>query len=288
MKLRVMTAADIPAGMRLKDLAGWNQTASDWQRFLDASPHGCFVAEVDGRVSGTVTTIVHGGRVAWIGMVLVDPDVRGRGIGTELLGRAIEHLEELRVPALKLDATPQGRPLYAKLGFVDEYEIERWVLRRDPATGGAAESGPRMIGGRGGDSQVVDQIMELDLQVFGADRSALLRSLELDAPVFALVLRRDDAVQGYALGRRGSRADHLGPWVARDEATARALGGGFLRRSTAPTIFVDCLKSNRFAVETVRSFGFEFSRPLMRMVRGTNLHPGLPELVAGILGPEFG
>ena len=57
MRLRVMTSADIPAGMRLKERAGWNQTAADWRRFLERSPEGCFVAEVGAQVCGTVTTI---------------------------------------------------------------------------------------------------------------------------------------------------------------------------------------------------------------------------------------
>src|SRR5947208_12550472 len=138
--LRLMTEADIPAGMRLKELAGWNQTPSDWERFLRASPAGCFVAELDGRVCGTATTIVYEGRFAWIGMVLVDPEYRSRGIGTRLLGQAIEHLDAARVPTLKLDATPQGRPIYAKLGFVSEYEVERWALERRPDLAGAGGS----------------------------------------------------------------------------------------------------------------------------------------------------
>ena len=33
---------------------------------------------------------------------------------------------------MKLDATPQGRVLYEKLGFVSEYDIERWMLKREP------------------------------------------------------------------------------------------------------------------------------------------------------------
>ena len=28
--IRVMTPADIPAGMRLNEIAGWNQTFEDW------------------------------------------------------------------------------------------------------------------------------------------------------------------------------------------------------------------------------------------------------------------
>src|SRR5437867_3450463 len=137
---RLMTEADIPAGMRLKELAGWNQTPSDWERFLRGSPAGCFVAELDGRVCGTATTIVYEGRFAWIGMVLVDPECRGRGIGTRLLAKAIEHLDAVGVSTLKLDATPQGRPIYAKLGFVSEYEVERWTLERQPGLAGAGGS----------------------------------------------------------------------------------------------------------------------------------------------------
>src|SRR5438552_14164760 len=139
---RLTNEADIPAGMRLKEVAGWNVTPSDWERFLRARPAGGCVAELDGRVCGTATTIGYEGRFAWIGMVLVDPESRGRGIGTRLLARAIEHLDALGVPTLKLDATPQGEPIYAKLGFVSEYEIERWALDRRPGSDGLREQNP--------------------------------------------------------------------------------------------------------------------------------------------------
>jgi GNAT superfamily N-acetyltransferase len=287
MNLRLMTGADVPAAMRLKDLAGWNQTPSDWARFLEASPAGCFVAEVDGRVCGTATTIVYQGRFAWIGMVLVDPEVRGRGIGTRLLEQTIEHLDALRVPTLKLDATPQGKPIYSRLGFRSEYEIERWVLKReaphqDPAAGEAR--GATCVAEQPG----LGEIIELDLRVFGADRSGLLRSLDRETPAFTLAAGSRGELRGYGLGRRGSRADHLGPWVARDEATAAALLAEFLKRSGRDTVFVDCLKSSAFASTSARAMGFEFSRPLTRMVRGPNPYPGAPDLVAAILGPEFG
>lgn len=112
MYLRMMTKLDIPSGMRLKEIAGWNQTVQDWERFLTASPGGCFVAEFDGKVCGTATTISYEERFAWVGMVLVDPEFRGRGVGTKLLVRAIEHLDAGKISTIKLDATPLGKPLY--------------------------------------------------------------------------------------------------------------------------------------------------------------------------------
>lgn len=278
MNFRLMTMADVGAGMRLKDLAGWNQTSVDWERFLSASPDGCFVAEAEGRVVGTVTTIVYQGRFAWIGMVLVDPEFRGRGIGTRLLNRAIEDLDSRRIPTLKLDATPQGKPIYEKLGFVSEYEIERWTLDR-PARGTTAQALR---------SPTLDDLLELDSEVFGADRSALLRTLVSAAPDFTLAVREGEALAGYAFGRRGSVADHLGPWTAQQESAVRELLEEFLARSSRDKVFVDCLKSNPFAKTLLQARGFEFSRPLTRMYRGPNNHPGRPEWLCAVLGPEFG
>jgi GNAT superfamily N-acetyltransferase len=274
-----MTPADIAAGMRLKDIAGWNQTGTDWERFLRTSPEGCFVAEVDGKVVGTATTIVYGGRLAWIGMVLVDPDYRGRGIGTELLERTVEYLDARRVPTMKLDATPQGKSIYARLGFVAEYEIERWELCRPSgsATAPAASAAVEL-----------EEILRVDRDIFGADRSELLRSLDREAPAFTLATHVPGRLTGYALGRRGSRADQLGPWMARDEASARELLEEFLRRSGRETVFVDCLRENPFARRVLCQHGFQFTRPLTRMYRGPNTHPGRPELLCAALGPEFG
>jgi hypothetical protein len=39
-----MNLDDIPAAMRLKGDAGWNQTEADWRPLITASPDGCFVA----------------------------------------------------------------------------------------------------------------------------------------------------------------------------------------------------------------------------------------------------
>lgn len=279
MNIRLLTRSDIPAGMRLKDLADWNQTPVDWERFLHASPVGCFAAEEDGSLVGTSATIVYEGRIAWIGMVLVDPAFRGRGIGTRLLEEAIRHLDEIGVPTQKLDATPQGKPIYEKLDFVTEYELERWVLRREPAvTPALSLSGVPDL----------DKIIETDREVFGADRGDLLHSLHANAPDFTVAVELESGILGYALGRGGSRADHLGPWMAWDEPTARELLDEFLRRAGRDTVFVDCPKSNAMVRDLLISRHFVISRPLTRMYRGPNGHPGQPELVCAILGPEFG
>jgi GNAT superfamily N-acetyltransferase len=276
-----MTPADIPAGMLLKGIAGWNQTQEDWERFLEAAPEGCFVAEWNGQVAGTVATIIYEDRFAWIGMVLVDPQVRGKGIGTALLLKAIDYLDAKKVPCMKLDATPQGKPIYTRLGFQIEYEIERHKLTRD-ATAESSPQSPVFA------AQDFDQLLEFDHKVFGADRSVILRSLAKSAPELVAIHRSGGAVEAFALGRQGSLADHLGPWAAANAPAAGAVCDDFLRRSRRPVVFVDALRENAWAPALLAARGFQFSRSLTRMYRGENAHPGRPDLLGAILGPEFG
>jgi len=276
-----MTPADIPAGMGLKDIAGWNQTTDDWERFLAASPDGCFVAEWNGQVAGTVTTIIYEGRLAWIGMVLVNPEQRGRGLGTALLLKAIDHLEARKIPCVKLDATPQGKPIYARLGFQIEYEIERHCLTRE----GHPQAGPETVSSA---AENIASLLEMDREVFGADRSAVLRSLAGSAPELVALSLSGGSVKGFALGRKGSEADHLGPWVASRESAASQVLEAFLLRSRRRVIYVDMVKDNPWAAALLAAKGFQFSRKLTRMYRGKNAHPGRPGFLCAILGPEFG
>jgi ribosomal protein S18 acetylase RimI-like enzyme len=87
--------------------------AADWELFLRLSPRGCRAAVQDGKVVGTVTTVNYENRFAWVGMVLVDPETRGQGVGTRLLQETMSVLRDM--PSIRLDATPQGRPVYQRL-----------------------------------------------------------------------------------------------------------------------------------------------------------------------------
>ena len=125
--IRCMKGADIEGAMHLKNAAGWNQTVQDWQRILRLQPDGCFVDERDGVIAGSATALRYGRELAWIGMVLVLPAHRRRGIATALMRHVLGWLHESGNPISKLDATEMGRPLYERLGFREECAIERWA-----------------------------------------------------------------------------------------------------------------------------------------------------------------
>ncbi|MGA7339084.1 MAG: GNAT family N-acetyltransferase [Terracidiphilus sp.] len=276
-RFREMTGEDIPRAIELKDAAGWNQTAADWRRFLSASPEVCIAAERDGQVIGTSACMVYENRFAWIGMVIVDARHRGKGIGTALLEKAVQYLDARGIECAKLDATPQGKIVYGKLGFVSEYEIERWALNRDPQAKTTACTPTE-----------IEDLLVFDRDIYGADRAALLCSMHEAAPEFTRIARRGEEIDGYAFGRHGSLADHLGPWVARSRDTAEKLLVDFLRHSSRERVFVDCVARNSWAIPVLRNHGFQFSRPLARMYRGKNLFAERCERLGAIVGPEFG
>lgn len=265
LKIRVMTEADEPAGLRLVEAAGWNQTARDWRVFLERNAEGSCVAERGGAVVGTAATLDYG-PFAWISMVLVDPELRGGGIGTKLFEWTLDRLRGCA--CARLDATPLGEPVYRKLGFVEEYGLERW----ERAAGEAPE-----VGGVWPLAEV-EEVAALDAEVFGVDRRWLLEWLREGAP--ALAWRSET---GFLLGREGRRFTQLGPLVCADDAEARRLIAAGLR-ATGRTVVMDVPTGKAALVEAM---GFRRQRTLLRMRRG-GAAPELDGRMVAIAGPELG
>ena len=280
--LRAMTAADIPLGMRLKEAAGWNQTAADWQMML-ACPGGAFVAAVDGVDAGTTTVVSYGDRFSWVGMVLVDPACRRRGVGTALLHAAIDYAAPLG--PVRLDATPLGKQLYDTLGFRDEYTLARMerqaVRQAAPVQGEAGEVQPLA-------ADRLSAVIAYDAPVFGAPRPAILVALAANRPEYAYLQLTDERVTGYCLGRAGSRFDQIGPIVADDEAGARSVLLAALGHSRGSAVIVDALAGHTGWMEFLHSLGFVEQRPFIRMCLGELRHPGEPARQYAIAGPEIG
>src|SRR5205085_3494975 len=145
-----------------------NQTLADWRRLLVLAPGGCFIAEWRGLAVGTATTISYGEQSAWIGMLLVHPDFRGRGIGRALLQRCLDYLHSHGVGCIQLDATAQGQPIYERAGFQKEWSLTRWEISRfaTPVTASPAQI-------RAYQPSDATRIDALDREAFGAPRPEL-------------------------------------------------------------------------------------------------------------------
>ncbi len=273
-----MRESDIESGLRLCRVSGWNQVRRDWEQFLALSPDGCAVAEHEGHVVGTVATVRYGNRFGWIGMVLVDPAVRGRGIGTQLLDHSLALLSDL--PQVRLDATPAGRPLYLTREFTEEGQINRLQ--------GSAPPPSRPEGVRPMNEHDIAEVSALDERVFGANREAMLRWMWQGAREYAWVAGSGAEVTGYSFGRHGHDYEHLGPVSAVDSDTARRLAAACLGLDSGRRFVVDVSPGHTPWQHGLEALGFRFQRPLIRMARGSGGIPGNPAQQFAVLGPEFG
>jgi RimJ/RimL family protein N-acetyltransferase len=210
-------------------------------------------------------------------MVLVDPDHRRRGIATSLMERALAYLRILGVRTIKLDATPEGRPVYERLGFEPECRLERW----------AGEACGEVVA----DTLTADwhDVAGMDRLVFGAERGNLMRTMLADTatPLFMRFGRKLN-VTGYAIGRPGVRAAYIGPAVADSIETVRALLPPVFAGFHGQSVYIDIDTEFPGAIELMRELGFARQRELLRMRFGRAIRVSRSPRVFAIAGPEVG
>ncbi len=271
--IRRLTPDDVDFGMLLKQQSGWNQTRTDWRRYLHLQPDGCFLAESSGQPAGTVVVIVFES-VAWVAMMLVEASLRGRGLGRALMERALAFAAEQGAATVRLDATALGQPLYERLGFAADYAVIRYGGMPLASLPAAAKL-PHVA---------VDDIASLDHAAAGCDRRRLLTALWEEQPGWGVV--HDGQALGYYAARPGSGATQIGPCVA-DVRTGLPLLRDAFQRYAGQPVFVDLPEPNPPALVLAQSVGLSPRRRFQRMTRGPRPTEQL-ELLWASSGPEKG
>jgi GNAT superfamily N-acetyltransferase len=278
--IRRMHATDIDAAVSIIRPQRWNQTEGDWRRFQALEPAGCFVASIDGQVIATTTTELFD-RVGWIGMVTVSGELRGGGIGRAIMDRAIAYLHRAGARTIKLDATPMGKPLYERMGFLPEYRVERYLRAAETLpVEGVVPIAPG--------TDLWTAALALDRRAYHTDRSHMLRLLAAGWPELAAAHVSGGEVDGYLVGRHGHLFEHLGPMVAGDGAAAEQLLRWGMARSAGHQVILDRPDPNGPACEMLLRHGFEPLREFTRMHLGQEPYLDDPSLIFSTSGAEKG
>jgi ribosomal protein S18 acetylase RimI-like enzyme len=280
--LMQMQLSDVKAGMRLSTAEGWNQTEKDWKFLIANSQNICLAAEADDKVVGTTTATNYANQLAWIGMVLVDKNYRGKGISKMLLENVLEKLKQCR--SIKLDATSAGREVYKKFGFKDEYSITRMTCSSIKSSfendGNAFAQSIQ--------SKDIKAITEFDEIVFGANRTKLIEYFTVEYFHKAWLLKRDNKLTAFALGREGNKFHHIGPVIGETIDDVKILISKALKEINGQQVVLDVLNDKFELINWLQSLGFTRQREFVRMYKNENPFPGLTEKYFLICGPEFG
>jgi GNAT superfamily N-acetyltransferase len=288
----VMAPSDFPAigrlaATELQDVealvaeAGWNQVAADWRMFLEFGI--VYAVRTEGRVIATAATLPYGGRCAWISMVLVAGDHRRKGLATRLLRVCIDDvLAAGLVPVL--DATPAGRTVYRPLGFEDAWSFQRLAAQAPRADDAQIPAGTTIHHAK---DKNWPGLKAYDAAAFGADRGALIARMGERLRGVDLFALRHDRCVGMLLGRDGRVASHLGPLIAEDDETAKALLTHALRIVSGP-VFIDLADSKVAVRRWLEGCGFTPQRPFTRMLYGRSQSFDDGRRTYAVIGPEFG
>jgi len=280
-RIRRLEERDIDAAIALTDLEAWGYTREDFRRLLALSPTGCFAAERDGRVVGVLTTTTYDG-LAFLGAVIVTPELRGKGVGKELMEGALAHLQATGVRTVRLNAYLNAIPFYERLGFHREYEVIRW---HGPAF--AREKIRKVRPIRADD---LTGLARMDARYFGANRLAFLTRLATEFPRTFLVAEPGGRPKGFIVGNPSEDACEIGPWVVEPAGTgvAQDLFHALVEAAGSSEVALSGPSQNRSLLEFVREAGFGEVFRALRMWWGTNTFPGDPAGIWAAGGLEKG
>ena len=194
-------------------------------------------------------------------------------------------IEKLRnFESLKLDATPAGLPLYRKLGFAEEYMIDRMLnLSVSDVEVSNSDNLPEII-----NKSDLTGIVNADESVFGTSRYYLLDKIITDYPEKALKLGNNKILDGYILGRNGLKYNYMGPVVATSEDSARILIAASLGKLKDQPVILDIPQDKKDLINWLESLGFQKQRHFTRMFLKINSHKGFTNKYYLISGPEYG
>ncbi len=214
--IRRLTLRDLTACADLSENRGWPREEHKWG-FLLSSGKGYGIDDPDGGLVAACVVTEYGPQerpgLGAIGMVLVAERHARQGIGRRLMRHVVS---TMGTTPLTLHATPNGRPLYEELGFKVTGRAEMVRGRFTP------DGSPSPVTTRAATAEDLTGILALDEEVFGADRTPLIIRL----PAFADQLRVAEdggGITGYAAAWPNMETHVVGPLIARDTETAKAL-----------------------------------------------------------------
>ncbi|MGH7659524.1 MAG: GNAT family N-acetyltransferase [Vulcanimicrobiaceae bacterium] len=278
--IRSLGRDDIGFCFELAKAEGWNSGRYDAVPFFAADPEGFFVAlDDDGNKLGCIAAVRYE-TFGYIGMFLVRPEFRGRGIGAELFDAALRHLGGLPIA---LDAVQSQEARYARHGFERAYTTFPYSTgerdARDRFASGIALERLRVLD---------DDVVAYDRECFGSARAAFLQAWVAQPDVVALVARSLSTreIVGYGVGREAREGTKVGPLFASRLDIAAILFDTIAQR-TRPPWRLDVPEPNFPAIALTDERGLTRGAPNVRMWRGA---PPKTELqrIYGITSFELG
>lgn len=234
--LRDCEVTDLNDALLLSQQMNWPHLIEDWN--LAFSTGNGLVATVDKKIVGTAFYWPWENKVATVGLVIVDKEYQGQGIGRSLMEKILTILRDYSV---RLHATPMGKPLYEKLGFIKTGFIVQHHLKNDIDTVIQNHTLSDSFQIRKYHKDDANSILSIDFEACGMKRDDLVLTIIHCCDV-RVVVNSNNQVVGYAAIRKSGLGFSIGPLICRGDDHAK-----FLIMNIINDYRVDCIRIDTYA-----------------------------------------
>ena len=256
-----MHRSEIALAVELAAREGWNPGLHDAACFAEADPDGFLIAEVDGRLAGCLSAVSYAGRFGFIGLYIVVPEWRGRGIGWRMWTQGMQRLTG---HLIGLDGVPAQQDNYRKSGFVLAWQNVRYA-----GTARHAVLPPNDAIVPLADVDFAALVAD-DRRVFPAPRERFLRAWIAMPDAAGLACVESGRLTGWGLIRRCREGHKIGPLVADTKTVANALHAALCTCvPDGDAVYLDVPLPNVEAVALAESHGMRGVFETARMYTGT-------------------
>lgn len=258
-----MSRADLGLALQWADQEGWNPGRQDTDIFHPIDVRGHFMARVDDEPVASVSGLRYSVSYGFLGLYIVRPPWRGRGLGLAVWNAALDHLKGCVVG---LDGVVEQQSNYRRSGF-----DLAWHNRRYQATGRSPR--PR-------DPHIVklsglpfSTLATYDRAFHPEPRPVFLQAWIQQRHGMALGWLQDGRLRGYGVVRACARGHKIGPLCADTPEIADALLDALLGCVVLrEPVWLDVPEPNREAIALAERHGMVAGFPTARMYRGPAPH----------------
>lgn len=260
-QIRRMSRQDLKRTIGWAGREGWNPGLHDLDPFHHIDPQGFLLGWIGDRPVASISCVRYSDRHAFLGFYIVDPALRGHGLGTTVWEAALEHA---RGCVVGLDGVVARQDNYRRSGFALAWNNQRY---RCAGRG----TGPCLL-----HPHVVplstlpfDVLAAYDRAFHPVPRDRFLQAWILQPQSLALAWLEEGELRGYGVMRACVDGHKLAPLCADTPAIADALMGA-LCSGVPPheSVWLDVPQAHPQVMAWARRQGLEASFPTARMYRG--------------------
>jgi len=261
MHIRNMTYSDINFAFNCTCAEGWSgETKEVFKSFISYDQQGCLIAELASKNIGMCVATKYKNS-GFIGELIIIKEMRGQGFGSKLFTHSLQYLRSKGIRNIYLDGDLSAVPIYEKHGFKKITKSLRFVGKI---------KGKSNLLVRKATSADLSQICKIDAELFGEDRGFFLESWQDLFSNYCFVIKSDNTIRGYIMGRPGTNVISVGPIaVLTEDVNPIGLLEALALEAGKQTLRIGVLESNKKAVQLFRSIKtLKEGVPSWRMVLG--------------------